>query len=597
MSRPTILLIDYEPQSIEATLQPLVEVGYCVEVAKDGVAGIEAFRKLHPDLVLLEMILPRKHGLEVCQELRKSDPGGRTPIVMMGRMTTGTRYRVQALNSGASDFVPKPIEPERLLEICNAHLTASVGPAEPLALEEAGEGAGRAQPLPQAAGSPLAASTDLADLSEDEIIARLEAALPSGVVPTGAVLSPEAAAGPVPAGPEPFEHPAHMPSVAQEPQLASPGPEIPAEWTAPRVAVAKTPAAPRPVEKVAPPPPRAPRPRRRPEPRPVEMVREPPQELSRRNGGPWVWIAGAAVAVAAVYVLVFAIKDPSGGPGAGAEREDRSPPAVSATALENAAAALRDEGRPSESGSPPASEATMSTPAPVPVPSPTRAPRSEIQQAAVAAVRTKPPGAPPSATIPTARQTTDTAPADSIPEPARAEVLPSATPTEPVAEPAPQRQEPPAPVESAPPAPVESAPPAPVESAPPAPEPPRLEAADAAPTSETKPLEAEAPPRPGVVRGAIVQLSDVDSPPAILNRTRPRYPSAALRLRREAVVTLKLLVDETGRVVVVEAESRTASSDFVAEATRAAQAWTYRPAMKDGVPVKVWITEKVTFKL
>ena len=62
MSNQTILLIDYDPVSIGRTTTPLTKAGYQVEVAKDGLSGLAAFERTKPALVLVEAMLPRKHG-------------------------------------------------------------------------------------------------------------------------------------------------------------------------------------------------------------------------------------------------------------------------------------------------------------------------------------------------------------------------------------------------------------------------------------------------------------------------------------------------------------------------------------------------------
>ena len=68
-------------------------------------------------------------------------------------------------------------------------------------------------------------------------------------------------------------------------------------------------------------------------------------------------------------------------------------------------------------------------------------------------------------------------------------------------------------------------------------------------------------------------------------------------LNQQGTIELRLLVDDAGRVVAVELLSSIPRSRLNESATRAARKWTYRPAYKDGVPVQVWITEKVVFKL
>jgi protein TonB len=109
------------------------------------------------------------------------------------------------------------------------------------------------------------------------------------------------------------------------------------------------------------------------------------------------------------------------------------------------------------------------------------------------------------------------------------------------------------------------------------------------------------PPRPGPVepatpRGAPVELAEVDTRPGALERAPPDYPAIARRLQLEGAVTLRLLVNEDGSVGEVEPVSGRAGDPLVRSALRAARRWTYLPATKDGVPVKVWITERVVFR-
>lgn len=114
---------------------------------------------------------------------------------------------------------------------------------------------------------------------------------------------------------------------------------------------------------------------------------------------------------------------------------------------------------------------------------------------------------------------------------------------------------------------------------------------------EDDPAPPPPSPTPSVAAGDLVDLLEVDTPPLAKSRASPSYPEAARRMRREAKVPLRLLVDENGEVAEAVATDSSVSSDFVAAAIRAARAWTYSPATKNGVPVKVWVTVQITFKL
>jgi two-component system response regulator MprA len=84
--------------------------GYLVDVALDGETGLQIARDTHPDLVILDWMLPGMDGLEVCQRLRA---GGNVPVLMLTAKDT-TADRVQGLDAGADDYMVKPFELEEL---------------------------------------------------------------------------------------------------------------------------------------------------------------------------------------------------------------------------------------------------------------------------------------------------------------------------------------------------------------------------------------------------------------------------------------------------------------------------------------------------
>jgi protein TonB len=117
----------------------------------------------------------------------------------------------------------------------------------------------------------------------------------------------------------------------------------------------------------------------------------------------------------------------------------------------------------------------------------------------------------------------------------------------------------------------------------------------AGPEALTLSPSATAPP--AVRPGALMHLDRVDQRPVTLTRTKPTYPPAAIQMRREGEFEMRVLVNETGRVEAVEILTGPAKSDLAREAMKAARSWTYSPAVADGVPVKVWVVEKIAFKL
>jgi two-component system response regulator MprA len=126
--RPEILIVDDDPRLRQFLSGELSVEGYDVREAADGQGALIALREDPGDLILLDWLLPDFSGLEVCRRIRAS--GVTTPILMLtGR--DGVEDRVQALDSGADDFIIKPFSVEELLARLRAHLRRSSYSQEP----------------------------------------------------------------------------------------------------------------------------------------------------------------------------------------------------------------------------------------------------------------------------------------------------------------------------------------------------------------------------------------------------------------------------------------------------------------------------------
>jgi len=103
--------------------------------------------------------------------------------------------------------------------------------------------------------------------------------------------------------------------------------------------------------------------------------------------------------------------------------------------------------------------------------------------------------------------------------------------------------------------------------------------------------------RAKIRRGALIDIDDVDSLPTPITQPNPEYPAVSRRMRHEGRVVLNLLIDENGRVIDVDVISGVPRTRLDQAATEAVRRWTYRPALKDGVAVKVWKTAEFVFRL
>jgi two-component system response regulator MtrA len=113
-----ILLVEDDPSIREVTAIGLRGAGFDVDTAVDGVAGLERWRQAQPDLVLLDVMLPRLDGLEMCREIRRDST---VPIVML-TARGDTIDVVVGLEAGADDYVKKPFEMPELVARIRAAL-------------------------------------------------------------------------------------------------------------------------------------------------------------------------------------------------------------------------------------------------------------------------------------------------------------------------------------------------------------------------------------------------------------------------------------------------------------------------------------------
>ena len=114
-----ILVVEDEAKLAQYIELELKYEGYQVSVANDGLTGLTAARESHPDLVILDWMLPGISGLEICRRLRTT--GDKVPIILLtAKDEVGDR--VAGLDAGADDYVVKPFSVEELLARVRAHL-------------------------------------------------------------------------------------------------------------------------------------------------------------------------------------------------------------------------------------------------------------------------------------------------------------------------------------------------------------------------------------------------------------------------------------------------------------------------------------------
>jgi DNA-binding response OmpR family regulator len=116
-----ILVIEDEANIVQVIRLYLEQAGYTVVSASDGIAGLELHAREHPDLIILDLMLPILDGMEVCRRIRA---WANTPILML-TARQGEDDRVEGLELGADDYLVKPFSPRELVSRVKAILRRS----------------------------------------------------------------------------------------------------------------------------------------------------------------------------------------------------------------------------------------------------------------------------------------------------------------------------------------------------------------------------------------------------------------------------------------------------------------------------------------
>lgn len=113
-----VLIIEDDPNIAELIRLYLEKDDFKVSIASDGKSGVDIFFKAHPDIVLLDIMLPELDGWEVCREIRKTD---KTPIIMLTAKDE-TVDKVTGLELGADDYISKPFDMKEVIARIHAVL-------------------------------------------------------------------------------------------------------------------------------------------------------------------------------------------------------------------------------------------------------------------------------------------------------------------------------------------------------------------------------------------------------------------------------------------------------------------------------------------
>ncbi len=126
MADKLIMIVDDDPDLVEAVAMKLESKNYKVSKAYDGEEALEKIKTRKPDLMILDVMMPKKNGWAVCNEIKTNDEYKDIIVVMLTAVadavptTSYTHY--DGMTTPADDYIPKPIDMDKLMEIIKDHL-------------------------------------------------------------------------------------------------------------------------------------------------------------------------------------------------------------------------------------------------------------------------------------------------------------------------------------------------------------------------------------------------------------------------------------------------------------------------------------------
>lgn len=118
MSEKYVLIVDDDPDLVEAVAMNLAAKGFAVGKAYDGLEAWDSIKSRRPDLIVLDVMMPRKDGYQVCDELKKDPAWKDIPVIMLtavGAAVPNTTYSHQeGMKLLADDYIAKPVDLDKL---------------------------------------------------------------------------------------------------------------------------------------------------------------------------------------------------------------------------------------------------------------------------------------------------------------------------------------------------------------------------------------------------------------------------------------------------------------------------------------------------
>ncbi len=117
----TILVVDDSPSEMQFILKVLEGKGYRLFTAIDGEEALKQASKHEPDLIVLDIVLPKKNGFQVCRQIKSAEPPVKTKIIMVSSKNQDSD-KFWGKKQGADAYLTKPLVPEDLLAAVESYL-------------------------------------------------------------------------------------------------------------------------------------------------------------------------------------------------------------------------------------------------------------------------------------------------------------------------------------------------------------------------------------------------------------------------------------------------------------------------------------------
>jgi DNA-binding response OmpR family regulator len=118
----TLLVIDDTPENLTVLRKCLTDHHYRVAVARNGRVALERVKRIRPDLILLDVLMPGMDGFEVCRQLKADENTRAIPVIFMTALAT-SEDKVKGFEAGAEDYVTKPLNYQEVVARVHTHVT------------------------------------------------------------------------------------------------------------------------------------------------------------------------------------------------------------------------------------------------------------------------------------------------------------------------------------------------------------------------------------------------------------------------------------------------------------------------------------------